>query len=139
MDKELTVSYRVKVKISLREKTAYSMGAFASNIVWSGVTAFSTYYYTESVGIAAAAIGTMFVLSRVLDGISDLIMGLILDRTKSRFGKARPWLLWMAIPFAIATVLLFAVPHSLGPLGRLVYAYITYHLLSTVVYTAIKQ
>ncbi|WP_343250357.1 glycoside-pentoside-hexuronide (GPH):cation symporter [Diplocloster hominis] len=139
MDKELTVSYRVKEKISLREKTAYSMGAFASNIVWSGVTAFSTYYYTESVGIAAAAIGTMFVLSRVLDGISDLIMGLILDRTKSRFGKARPWLLWMAIPFAIATMLLFAVPHSLGPLGRLVYAYITYNLLSTVVYTAINQ
>lgn len=89
--------------------------------------------------MAAAAIGTMFMVSRIFDGISDIIMGIIIDRTKSKYGKARPWVLWMAIPFGVAVILQFAVPKSFSPVGKLIYAYITYNLLSTIVYTATSQ
>jgi GPH family glycoside/pentoside/hexuronide:cation symporter len=128
----------VKERIKLKEKLAFSLGDIASNVVWSGVGSFVTFYYTNSVGMAAAAIGTMFLISRIFDGISDIVMGLIIDRTKSRFGKARPWLLWMALPFGISGVLLFSVPLGLSPVAKLIYVYITYNLLSTVVYTAIN-
>jgi GPH family glycoside/pentoside/hexuronide:cation symporter len=128
----------VTERIKLKEKLAYSLGDVASNVVWGGVSSFVTYYYTNSAGMAAAAIGTMFLVSRIFDGVSDITMGLIIDRTRSRFGKARPWLLWMLLPFAIATVLIFSVPQSWGPGAKLLYVYITYNLLSTVVYTAIN-
>lgn len=128
----------VATRISLREKLAYALGDVASNVVWSGVGSFATFYYTNSAGMAAAAIGTMFLISRIFDGISDVIMGLIIDRTRSRFGKARPWLLWMALPFGAAGVLLFSVPSGWGPAAKLFYAFITYNLLSTVIYTAIN-
>ncbi|MDR3336283.1 MAG: glycoside-pentoside-hexuronide (GPH):cation symporter [Treponema sp.] len=128
----------VQERLKFREKLAYGLGDMACNVVWGGVGAFATYYYTNSAGMAAAAIGTMFMISRVFDGVSDLIMGLIIDRTRSRFGKARPWLLWMAIPFAVAAVLLFSVPQNWGAGAKLIYAYITYNLLGTVVYTAIN-
>jgi GPH family glycoside/pentoside/hexuronide:cation symporter len=128
----------VTERIRLREKLAYSLGDVASNVVWSGVGAFATYYYTNSAGLAAGAVGTMFLISRIFDGISDILMGLVIDRTRSKYGKARPWLLWMALPFGIAAVLLFSVPQSWGPGAKLVYAYITYNLLATLVYTAIN-
>ena len=133
------LNYRVKEKISLREKISYGLGDFAGNIVWSSVAGYGVYYYTNSAGIAAAAIGTMFMISRVFDGLSDILMGLIIDRTKSKHGKARPWLLWMAIPFGIATALMFSVPPAFTPIAKLVYAYITYNLLSAVIFTAINQ
>jgi GPH family glycoside/pentoside/hexuronide:cation symporter len=128
----------VTERIKIKEKLAYSLGDIASNVVWSGVGSFATFYYTNSAGMAAAAIGTMFLISRIFDGISDIIMGVIIDRTRSRFGKARPWLLWMALPFGAAGVLLFSVPQNWGPGAKLIYAYITYNLLSTVIYTAIN-
>ncbi|GMO41468.1 MAG: glycoside-pentoside-hexuronide (GPH):cation symporter [Treponemataceae bacterium] len=128
----------VKERIKLREKLAFGLGDMASNVVWAGVGAFVTFYYTNSAGLAAAAVGTMFLVSRIFDGFSDIVMGLVIDRTKSRFGKARPWLLWMAVPFGIVGVLVFSVPTGWSPAAKLVYAYITYNLLSTVVYTAIN-
>jgi GPH family glycoside/pentoside/hexuronide:cation symporter len=128
----------VTERIKIREKLAYSLGDMASNVVWSGAGAFATFYYTNSAGMAAAAIGTMFLISRIFDGISDVIMGLIIDRTRSRFGKARPWLLWMAVPFCLASVLLFSVPQNWGHGAKLIYIYITYNFLSTIVYTAIN-
>lgn len=84
------------------------------------------------------AVGTIMLVSRVFDGISDIIMGIIVDRTKSRFGKARPWLLRMCIPFAISGILLFSVPAGWGDTAKLVYVFITYNLTSTVIYTAIN-
>jgi GPH family glycoside/pentoside/hexuronide:cation symporter len=128
----------VTERIKLREKFAYGLGDMASIVVWGGVGSFATFYYTNSAGMAAAAIGTMFLISRIFDGVSDVIMGLIIDRTRSRFGKARPWLLWMAVPFGLTAFLLFSVPQGWGPGAKLIYAYITYNLLSTVVYTAIN-
>ena len=84
------------------------------------------------------AVGTIMMISRVFDGISDIIMGVIVDRTHSRFGKARPWILRMCIPFAISGVLMFSVPASWASTPKLVYVFITYNLVSTVIYTAIN-
>lgn len=78
------------------------------------------------------------MVSRFFDGISDIIMGVIVDRTKSKFGKARPWLLRMCIPFAVSGILLFSVPTSWASTPKLVYVFITYNLVSTVIYTAIN-
>lgn len=78
------------------------------------------------------------MISRVFDGISDIIMGVIVDRTHSRFGKARPWILRMCIPFAISGILMFSVPASWSSTPKLVYVFITYNLVSTVIYTAIN-
>ena len=111
-DNQITTEYRVKERIKAREIFGYGFGDLANNIVYGLVTSFATYYYTNSAGMAAAAVGTMFLISRVFDGISDVIMGFIIDRTKTKYGKARPWILWMAIPFAIAVVLQFSVPQS---------------------------
>jgi GPH family glycoside/pentoside/hexuronide:cation symporter len=128
----------LSMRISLREKLAYGLGDVASNVVWSAAGAFLTYYYTNVVGIAAAAAGTIMLISRIFDGVSDIIMGGIIDKTKSKFGKARPWLLWMAGPFALAAFLLFAVPRNWSDTAKVIYAFITYNLMSTVVYTAIN-
>lgn len=133
------IEYRVKEKISVREKACYGVGAMADALIWSSVSAFGTYYYTNSAGLAAGAVGTMFLVSRIFDGFSDVLMGLIIDKTHSKYGKARPWLLWMCIPYALAAVLLFSVPQSFSPIAKLVWAYITYNLVSTVTYTAIIQ
>ena len=84
------------------------------------------------------AVGTIMMISRVFDGISDIIMGVIVDRTHSRFGKARPWILRMCIPFAISGVLMFSVPASWSSTPKLVYVFITYNLVSTIIYTAIN-
>ena len=135
MDKEIKAD---DMHISIREKLAYSLGDMASNVVWSAAGAFLTYYYTNVVGLAAAAAGTIMLVSRIFDGLSDIIMGGIIDKTKSKFGKARPWLLWMSGPFALAAFLLFAVPREWGETAKVVYAFITYNLMSTVVYTAIN-
>lgn len=132
-------TYRVQDRIKFREIFCYGLGDFATNLIYGLVSSFATYYYTNSVGMAAAAVGTMFMISRIFDGISDIIMGIIIDRTKSKYGKARPWVLWMAIPFGIAVVLQFAVPQSWSATGKLIYAYITYNFLSTIVYTATSQ
>lgn len=132
-------NYQVKERIKFREIFGYGLGDFAGNIVYGMANSFATYYYTNSVGMAAVAVGTMFMVSKIFDGISDIIMGLIIDRTRSKYGKARPWILWMAIPFAIAVVLLFSVPQSFSSMGKLIYAYITYNFLSTIVYTAVNQ
>ena len=86
----------MKEKFSLREMLCYAFGDAGCNFVWTTVGSFLTLYYTNSVGISAAAAGTLMLLTRLLDGISDLIMGSIIDRTNTRWGKARPWILWTA-------------------------------------------
>lgn len=102
------------------------------------MSSFLLFYYTDYVHVSAGVIGTIMLLSRVFDGITDLIMGIIVDRTKSRFGKCRPWILRMAIPFALAGSLLFTVPSGLGNTAKLAYIFITYNLVSSVIYTAIN-
>ena len=118
------------------EKIAFALGDGGCNFVWTTLGSFLTVYYTDNVGIAAATIGTMMLLARLLDGISDLIMGAIIDRTHTRWGKARPWILWSAIPMGVGLVLMFSVPSSLSSNGKVAYAFISYVLMAAVVYTA---
>lgn len=120
------------------ERFSYGCGDFGCNIIYTAMSAFLMLYYTDYAGVSALAVGTIMMISRVFDGVSDIIMGVIVDRTKSRFGKARPWLLRMCIPFAVSGVLLFSVPTSWAPMPKLVYVFITYNLVSTVIYTAIN-
>ena len=120
------------------ERFSYGCGDFGCNIIYTAMSAFLLFYYTDYAKVSALAVGTIMMVSRIFDGISDIIMGVIVDRTKSRFGKARPWLLRMCIPFAISGILLFSVPTSWAATPKLVYVFITYNLVSTVIYTAIN-
>ena len=122
--------------ISFKEKLGYGVGDLASNLIFAAVSSFLLFYYTDVVGVSAAAVGTIILFSRLFDGFTDIGMGAIVDKTKTRHGKARPWLLWMAIPYAIAAFLLFSVP-ELGPVAILVYIAITYNLIH-LIYTAIN-
>ncbi|CZR71531.1 xylose transporter, sodium:galactoside symporter family [Clostridioides difficile] len=125
-------------KISFFERISYGCGDLGCNIIYSAMSAFLLFYYTNYAEVSAAAVGSIMLVSRILDGFSDLTMGIIVDRTKSKYGKARPWILRMAIPFAIAAILLFSVPSNLGITSKLIYIFITYNLVSTVIYTSIN-
>ncbi len=127
-----------KSEIRFWERFSYGCGDLGCNIIYSAMSSFLLFYYTDYVHVSAGVIGTIMLLSRVFDGITDLIMGIIVDRTKSRFGKCRPWILRMAIPFALAGSLLFTVPSGLGNTAKLAYIFITYNLVSSVIYTAIN-
>lgn len=123
-------------KIPFSEKIGYSFGDAASNIFWQTFSFFLLYFYTDVFGIAAAAAGTMFLITRIWDTLLDPVMGVIADRTESRWGKFRPYLLWTAIPFGIIGVFTFITP-DLGASGKLIYAYVTYSLMMTI-YTVIN-
>ncbi|AFC28615.1 sugar transporter [Paenibacillus mucilaginosus 3016] len=123
-------------KLGFKEKLGYGLGDLASGFIWTAASAFLTFFYTDVVGLSAAAVGTLLLVARVFDGFVDIGVGALIDRTKSRHGKARPWLLWLAVPFGIAGVLMFTAP-DLGPTGALVYAYITY-LIMNVIYSGIN-
>ena len=131
----------VKEKLTFRkilEHFSYGCGDFGCNIIYTAMSVYLMFYYTDYAGVSSAAVGVIMLISRVFDGVSDIIMGVIVDRTKSRFGKARPWLLRMCIPFAVSGVLLFSVPTGWSSGAKLVYVFVTYNLVSTVVYTAIN-
>ncbi|WP_370103659.1 MFS transporter [Winogradskyella sp.] len=123
-------------KISIREKISYGFGDFASSTFWTLFSMFLLYFYTDVFGITAAAAGTMFLVARFWDTTNDPIMGMICDRTTSRWGKFRPYLLFGALPFTVIGILTFTTP-DLGPSGKLIYAYVTYTLMM-MVYTAVN-
>lgn len=130
-----------KSNLTLRkvfERFSYGCGDFGCNIIYTAMSAFLLFYYTDYAGVSAMAVGSIMMISRVFDGVSDIIMGVIVDRTKSKFGKARPWILRMCIPFAVSGILLFSVPVNWAPAPKLVYVFITYNLVSTVIYTSIN-
>ena len=125
-------------KISVKERIAYGFGDFSSNIMYSAMSAFLMFYYTHVVGVGAAAVGVIMLCSRLFDGVSDLIMGIIIDRTNSKYGKARVWILRLVIPYAIGTVLLFAVPTGWTQTAKLIYIFFSYNLAFTVLFTGIN-
>ncbi len=120
---------------TIGETLAYGSGGFAEMMIFNPATTFMVFFYTDIAGIAAATVGTFMLFSRVFDLLNPA-MGLLVDRTHSRFGKARPWLLWMAVPLGISAVLLFTAP-ALGPTGKVIYAFITYNLALTIIYPTI--
>ena len=126
----------MSTKLPFKEKIGYSFGDFASSMFWKLFSMFLMIYYTDVVELSPASVGTMFLLTRLWDGLNDPIMGIIADRTSTSKGKFRPYLLWVAIPFAVMGVLTFSSP-DFGPSGKLIYAYVTYTLMM-IVYTAIN-
>ena len=122
--------------LSVKEKIGYGLGDSASSIFYKLFTTFLMFFYTDVFGIPAAAAGTMILVTRIWDAANDPIMGLIADRTSTRWGKFRPYLVWVAVPFGIIGILTFTTP-NFGPAGKLAYAYITYTLMM-MVYTAIN-
>ena len=121
-------------KLKLKEKIGYALGDGAANIAWRGVATFLFIFYTDVFGLSPVTVGVLFLVARFSDGISDVLMGIIGDRTKSKYGKFRPWILWTAIPLAAILSLLFTSP-DLGTSGKIIYAYITY-IFFTLIYTA---
>ena len=121
-------------KLAVKEKIGYALGDGAANIAWRGVATFLFIFYTDVFGISPATVGFLMLIARFSDGIIDVIMGVLCDRTNSRYGKFRPWILWTAVPLGITLSLLFTSP-NLGPTGKIVYAYATY-LLFFIIYTA---
>ena len=121
-------------KLPVREKIAYGLGDTAANLVWRTLMVFLPFFYTDVFGLSAAAVGTLLLVSRYGDGISDFIIGILADRGNTRWGKFRPWILFTAVPFGVLTVMTFTTP-DLGPTGKLIYAYLTYNAL-LIVFTA---
>lgn len=113
------------MKLHLKEKVGYALGDVASNFYWRVFDVFLFIFYTDVFGLPPAAVGTMMLVTRIIDAISDPLMGATADRTKTRFGKFRPYLLWGAIPLAAAGVLVFTVPDATEG-GKLIWAYLTY-------------
>ena len=123
-------------KLPLREKFAYGFGDLASVLYWQTFMVYLTFFYTDVFGIAALAAGTMLGLSRTVDAFFDPVMGMVADRTETRWGKFRPFLLWFCVPFAIVGVLTFTTP-GFGDTGKLIWAWCTYNALM-LLYTAIN-
>lgn len=123
-------------KLSIIEKVGYGLGDTASNILYQAWSFFLMVFYTDVFGIPARAASFMFLVTRVWDMINDPIMGMIADRTNTRWGKFRPYLLWMAVPYGILACAMFITPEWSRNM-KIVYAYVTY-ILATMAYTAIN-
>jgi len=123
-------------QIKLKEKIGYGFGDAASSMFWKIFGMYSLFFYTDVFGISAAAAGTMFLVARLWDSFFDVFVGIAADRTKTKYGKYRPYLLWFAIPFAVMGIFTFYAP-NFGTSGKLIYAYITYSLMM-IVYSLIN-
>lgn len=122
-------------KLGMLERIAYGMGDFGGNLIYTAISSFLLVYYVSVVGIPSAAAGSILAISKIFDGVSDLIMGRIVDKSNSKRGKALPWLIRMSIPMGICSVLMFTIPANFGPTAKIIYAFITYNLVSTIFYT----
>lgn len=131
MSTPATVPTTAKTELKRTEYFGYALGDTASNLFFQTFGIFLTYFYTDVWGLAPAAIGTMFLVVRLVDAAADPLIGLMADRTQTRWGKFRPYLLWFAIPYGLGGYLLFASP-DLGETGKLVYAYCTYGFMMLV-------
>lgn len=118
-------------------RVAYGLGDTAQNVVW-GAMSILTFFYTDYAGIDPATVGMVILLSRCFDGISDVIMGFAVEKTNSRWGKSRPWILWASIPFAISIVLIYTVPQNVGSTLQFAYLFVTYNFCTTFCYTALN-
>ena len=123
--------------VSMKEKLCYAIGSGGGNIITCMVGYYMSAYYTDSVGMAAAAVGTMLLLVRIFDGVTDVVMGSIIDKTATKWGKARPWLFLSGFLCAVGMIITFSVPESMSAGAQKVYAYLTYIFLNCIAYTAL--
>ena len=122
--------------VTIKEKAGYGFGDMASSMFWKIFGMYLTFFYVKVFGISPAAVGIMILMTRVWDALNDPLMGIIADRTDTRWGKYRPYLLWFAVPFAVVGVMTFYTP-GFSETGKLIYAYISYNLMM-MVYTAVN-
>lgn len=125
-------------KVPLREKFAFASGDVACNFAFGLTGSILTFFYTDYCGVSIAVVGIIMLISRIFDGGSDIVMACIVNKVHSKHGQARPWVLWMAIPFGLTYVLLFTVPAEATAVMKAVYIFVTYNLCTTVVYTALN-
>ena len=121
-------------KLALKEKIGYALGDTAANIAWRSLTTFLLVFYTDVFGISAAAAGILLLVARISDGGLDIVVGMLADRTNSKRGKFRPWILWSAVPLGIFMALTFTTP-NFSYTGKIIYAYFTY-ILMMFIYTS---
>jgi len=114
--------------LPLREKASYALGDFGLNLYWASISAFLLIFYTDVMMLPAAAVGTLILVTKIADAIADPVMGMLADRTRTRWGHFRPWLLWGALPMAVTGVLAFTVP-PVAAHWRLPWAYVTFSLM----------
>jgi len=117
-----------RARLRVREKAGYAIGDFGFNLYWANISAFLLIFYTDVMGLAAGAVGTMILVTKLVDAVTDPLMGAMADRTRTRWGRFRPYLLWGALPLAAAGVLTWTVP-DLDQGGRLLWAYATFTLM----------
>lgn len=121
----------VSQKVSFGEKVGYSLGDGSANLIFQMMMMFQLFFYTDVFGIKATAAGMILLVARIFDAFVDPVVGILSDRTTTKWGKYRPWILWTALPFAVFFVLAFATP-DLGERGKILYAGITYTLLMAI-------
>ena len=122
--------------LKLSEKIGYGFGDAASSMFWKLFGMYLMFFYTDIFGIPAAVVGTMLLVTRVGDAAFDPLVGILGDRTNTRWGKFRPYLLWMALPIGIIVVLTFTTP-EMSTSGKIIYAYVTYSLMM-IIYSLIN-
>jgi GPH family glycoside/pentoside/hexuronide:cation symporter len=121
-------------KLGISELLAYGTGDLGMSLAWSMLGSFTTFYLTNAVGLPAAIAGTIILVSRIFDASSDVLVGAMVDRTSTKLGKAKPWLLRMAVPLGISFALFFSTP-NISQIGKIIWVFLTYNLVSTVFYT----
>lgn len=134
---ERTLNENADKPLNFGIRISYGVGDTACNIVFGMITALLTLFYTDYASVSVVTVGMVMLISRVFDGSSDVIMGILVNRTKSKWGKARPWILWMSVPYALCAVAMFCVPQSNESI-QFWYIFVTYNLCTTVCYTAIN-
>ncbi|TRZ40502.1 MFS transporter [Niallia circulans] len=124
-------------KMSMLEKVSYALGDTGSNLIYTVLTTYLTFYFTDVYGIGAAAVGTLMLVARLVDMIDSPILGILIDKTNTKWGKSRPWILWSCFPFTIVSILLFMGP-ELSASGKLAYVYVFY-IAANVLYAAVNN
>ena len=131
-------TYEEDASLCIAERAGYGIGNTAMQFMYIGIATFLLYYYTNYAGLDSGIVGTIILFSKIFDGVSDLFMGSLIDRTNTKTGKARVWLVRACVPFALSTVLLFAVPGSLSLTGKYIFVFVSYNLANTVFYTCVN-
>ena len=124
--------------LKTREKVGYALGDFSSCLIWQSISIYLLFYFTNVAGVEQGDAVMIISASKFIDGFTDILMGFIIERTRTRFGKVRPYLLTMGLPLAVSTVMLFSVPASLSMHGKLIWIFVCYNLVTSVFYTALN-
>jgi len=123
-------------QVGWKERISYGLSDTASNLIFQMITIYLMFFYTDVYGINASAVAFLFLVTRVIDAFADPMMGILIDKTNSKWGKSRPYFLWLGVPFAVIAIMTFYTP-DLGSIGKIVYAYIAYALLG-IIYSGIN-